>query len=230
MSFLIQRRGRLSCSMVMAARITHTEIGKSSAARAGQVTVRPLRAGDWPVIEELFGPNGACGGCWCMWWRLPRGGKLWQQSKGARNKLAFKKLVTAGQVHGVLAFAGDNPVGWCCIGPRSNFPRLERSKALRTDWKERTWSVVCFYVRAGWRGRGVAGALLEAAVKLARKLGAAELEAYPVRRQEGGRKVSPAFAWTGFAVLFERYRFVNVTPPGNSRDIYTKPLARARHR
>ena len=26
----------------------------------------------WPDLERLFGPRGACAGCWCMWWRLPR--------------------------------------------------------------------------------------------------------------------------------------------------------------
>ena len=50
-------------------------------ADASNLTVRPLREDDWPAIEELFGSNGACGGCWCMWWRVPRGGKLWTEMK-----------------------------------------------------------------------------------------------------------------------------------------------------
>ncbi len=99
-----------------------------------------------------------------MWWRLPRGGKLWEQSKGAKNKRAFKRLVAAGKVSGCLAFAGDEPVGWCCVGPRGDFPRLERTKALATDWDEHTWSVVCFFISAKWRHHGVAGTLLKEAV------------------------------------------------------------------
>ena len=187
------------------------------------LTVRPLSRDDWPQILGLFGEKGACGGCWCMWWRLPRGGKLWEESKGAKNKRAFKRLVTTGQACGCLAFAADGePVGWCCVGPRADFPRLERVKALQTDWTEHTWSVVCFYIRAGWRHKGVATALLKEAVNVARNNGAKELEAYPVRPKREGADIPGAFAWTGIPQLFEKQGFRNVTPPGRSRDIYRR--------
>ena len=26
----------------------------------------------WDDFEELFGEKGACGGCWCMSWRLKK--------------------------------------------------------------------------------------------------------------------------------------------------------------
>jgi len=196
-----------------------------------KLTVRPLRPADWKVIEALFGDKGACGGCWCMWWRLPRGGKLWEQSKGANNKRAFKKLITGGKVFGCLAFADDQPVGWCCLGPRADFPRLQRTKALVTNWTESTWSVVCFYIPSRWRNRGVAGALLKEAVKVARDNGAQELEAYPVRpyRTESG-KIPAAFAYTGLPGLFEKAAFRNVTPPGNSRPIYKRTFRRRSRR
>jgi GNAT superfamily N-acetyltransferase len=185
--------------------------------------VRALTKRDWPEILSLFGEKGACGGCWCMWWRLPRGGKLWEESKGANNKRAFRRLVTTGKACGCLAFAGNGqPVGWCCVGPRADFPRLERVKALQTDWGEKTWSVVCFYIRAGWRGRGVATALLKEAVVTARAGGARELEAYPVRPKRAGAEIPGAFAWTGVPRIFEAQGFHNVTPPGRSRDIYLR--------
>ncbi len=200
-----------------------------STCRKSALTVRPLRQDDWPVIETLFGQKGACGGCWCMLWRLPRGGKLWEENKGAKNKRAFKKLVTTSRVHGCLAFSGREPVGWCCVGPRGDFPRLERTKALQTQWGERTWSLTCFYVRAGWRHRGVATALLKEAVKVARENGAKELEAYPVRpKQDGSGEIPAAFAWTGVPSLFEKQRFRKVTPPGNSRDIFLKAFRASR--
>ena len=60
--------------------------------------LRPLTAKDWPVIEALFGERGACAGCWCMWWHLPHGGKLWKEMRGPRNKTAFKKRVLGGEV------------------------------------------------------------------------------------------------------------------------------------
>ena len=60
-------------------------------------TTRPLTRDDWPVIEALFGANGACGGCWCMWWRVPMGGKAWDAAKGSPNREAFRSLVQSGR-------------------------------------------------------------------------------------------------------------------------------------
>jgi GNAT superfamily N-acetyltransferase len=191
-----------------------------------ELSVRPLTRDDWPVIEKLFGSNGACGGCWCMSWRVPRGGELWAESKGDKNKRAFRKLVTTGKVFGVLAFAGDEPVGWCCVGPRGDFPRLKRTKALATSWTAETWSVTCFFIRSAWRRKGVATAMVAEAVKVARANGAKELEAYPIRPYTAN--VPAAFAWTGVPVLFEKQKFMNVTPPSNSRPIYRKALRAVR--
>ncbi|MEW6744718.1 MAG: GNAT family N-acetyltransferase [Planctomycetota bacterium] len=192
-----------------------------------RLQVRDLEPSDWAAVEELFGANGACGGCWCMYWRLERGGKLWEERKGAPNKGAFKKLITAGAVHACLAFAGEEPVGWCCAGPRSDFPRLERSRVLRTDADEHTWSVVCFFIPARWRGRGVATALLEQAVKLAKKRGAHALEGYPVRSTKApGSRIPAAFAWTGVPSLFEKAGFEDVTPAAGTRPIYRRELRR----
>ena len=53
------------------------------------VKVRAVTPADWPTIEVLFGKNGACGGCWCMFWRLPKGGAFWQEQKGVRNRTCF---------------------------------------------------------------------------------------------------------------------------------------------
>ena len=203
-------------------------MGKAvSTKRAERIEVRPLDPHDWPVIEDLFGENGACGGCWCMSWRVPHGGKLWEQSKGEKNRRAFKRLVQAGEVHGCLAFVDSEPVGWCCIGPRGDFPRLATIKALQLPWDEGTWSVTCFFIRSRWRNRGVASALLRAAVKLARDQGARELEGYPVRPYGDGR-IPAAFAWTGVPRLFQEQKFVTLTPPGHPRDIYRKTFRQAR--
>jgi GNAT superfamily N-acetyltransferase len=164
-----------------------------------------------------------------MWWRRPRGGKLWEESKGQKNKRAFNRLLTGGKVFGCLAFANDKPVGWCCVGPRGDFPRLARTRGLDTAWTERTWSVVCFFIRSGWRHRGVATALLAETVRLARASGAKELEAYPVRpKTDSSGEVPAAFAWTGVPRLFERARFVDATPPGNSRIIFRRVLRRSK--
>ena len=191
-------------------------------ASMGRLSVRALGPGDWPAIEELFGERGACGGCWCMYWRV-RGGKAWDAAKGAPNKRAFRSLVHAGSVSGVLAFDGERPVGWCNIGPRGDYERLQHSRVLRSP-EERAWAVTCFYIPAPARGRGVAGALLRGAVDLARRSGAPALEGYPVVPREGN--VPAAFAWTGVPAIFERNGFRDVTPEGASRPIYRRVFRR----
>jgi hypothetical protein len=61
----------------------------AKALKRGGVEVRELASSDWPVIEGLFGSKGACGGCWCMWWRVPQGGQWWEAAKGEPNRRAF---------------------------------------------------------------------------------------------------------------------------------------------
>lgn len=188
------------------------------------IAVRDLTPDDWPTVRALFGKNGACGGCWCMYWKVPRGGQLWEDVKGAKNQRAFRRLVTSGEQLGCLAFAQEEPVGWCSVGPRASYPRMERSRVLRCDWDEGTWSVPCFYVPARWRGRGVASALLAGAVDLARRHGARVLEGYPVVPKSA--QVPGAFAWTGVPVLFERRGFRDERPSGGPRPIYRLTLRR----
>lgn len=185
-----------------------------------KITVRPLTPADWPVITRLFGTNGACGGCWCMWWRVPRGGKTWDDAKGAKNRNAFRRLIQAGKVHGVLAFAGDEPVGWCCFGPRTDFPRLETVKALRGEIAPATWSITCFYIPARWRNHGVATQLLDAATARALELGAARIEGYPVVPKKV--PVPAAFAFTGVPALFAGAGYEKLRRPAELRPVYVK--------
>jgi GNAT superfamily N-acetyltransferase len=197
---------------------------QAAPARRARISVRPLQRDDWPAIEALFGARGACGGCWCLAWRLPH--TQWQAQKGAANKRAFARLVTSGEATGCLAFAGGEPVGWCSVGPRAEFRALENKRSLRTDWDERTWSVTCFFIRKDFRARGVSSRLLEAAVRLARERGATRVEGYPVVPSPGfgGRKMPAAFAWTGLPQTFERAGFRRLDHAPGARPIYVRRL------
>lgn len=196
---------------------------KKTPTRRARLSTRPLTPSDWPIIERLFGPNGACGGCWCMLWRAKQGGKAFETSKGGPNKRAFKRLVAGGQVFGALAFHEDEPVGWCSVGPRRDFPGLLRSRVLQTDWRDTSWSVTCFYIPTRWRHHGVAGALLREAVNIARDNGAVELEAYPVTpSKSGGHEIPGAFAWTGVQRLFEKLNFRPLAREGQTRVVFVR--------
>ncbi|HKZ93887.1 MAG TPA: GNAT family N-acetyltransferase [Candidatus Bathyarchaeia archaeon] len=185
-----------------------------------KIRFQELRPDLWPAFERLFGPNGACGGCWCMWWRIELD-KQWRQLQGARNKKAMRNLVHSGKAFGILAFVEDEPVGWCSFGPRRDFPRLIRVKAYKRDDADDVWSVVCFFVHRRWRGKGLSRELLKAAVDALRKRGVKTVEAYPVTTTKDGRRVSSTFAYTGPVGIFEELGFRTVQSTNS-----LKPLMR----
>ena len=185
-----------------------------------KVTVRDLEPDDWPQLAKLFGERGACGGCWCMAWRLR--GRQWEERRGESNKRSFRRLVKIGKAKGCLAFAGDDLVGWCSVGPRADFQSLVHTRALKSDWDEHTWSVTCFFITKEWRGQGVATKLLKGAVRLARTEGAKRLEGYPALPYKYGKSMPAAFAWTGVPALFEKAGFKDIRPEGQRRPVYAR--------
>lgn len=166
------------------------------------LTIRPLTIDLWPQFELLFGSNGACGGCWCMWWRLKRSD--FQEGAGLDNKTAFKRIVRKGPPPGLLAFDGNQAVGWCQLTPRSELPTLNRSRMLAAPDPVPVWSVSCFFVRRGYRGKGIMSALIESAIHFAKGSGAPALEAYPWDTKE---KKPNATVYTGLATAFARAGF-----------------------
>lgn len=185
-----------------------------------KLKLRELTRHDWPIIEELFGEKGACGGCWCMHWRLPRGGKLWEESKGEPNRKAFEKLLTAGKVQGILAFDGPKPVAWSSFGLRSGFPRTERMKAYQRDDLEQVWSINCFFISRGYRGLGLGERLIAKAVAAIKKRKGKIIEAYPTPLTKQGEQLPAAFSFTGPEVIFIRQGFKQIQRLSHSRPLY----------
>ncbi|MEJ2053574.1 MAG: hypothetical protein P8X42_06605, partial [Calditrichaceae bacterium] len=112
--------------------------------KVDDLIVKPLVSSNWPDFEELFGPRGAYGGCWCMWWRLSR--KEFEAGQGQKNHDAMKHLVDVGKITGLLAYKDDKPCGWCSVAPRNEFSSLERSRVLKRVDDEPVWSLVCFFI------------------------------------------------------------------------------------
>ncbi|MBL8174073.1 MAG: GNAT family N-acetyltransferase [Bryobacterales bacterium] len=179
-----------------------------------------LTAERWPDLERLFGERGACGGCWCMWWRLSRA--EWNAAKGEANRQAFRQIVHAGPAPGVLAYRDGDPVGWCAVAPRDRFVALERSRNLKALDDVPVWAVTCLFVRKDMRGRKVSVQLLRAAADFARTHGGRVVEGYPVEPKKG--KMPDAFAWTGTMAAFHAAGFVEVARRG-SRPIVRMQLA-----
>lgn len=171
------------------------------------VDFAPVTNDRWHDVERLFGPNGACGGCWCMWWRVTA--KDFEAGSDA-NRSRMRALVEAGVPTGLLAYdASGEPVGWCSVGPRRDFGRIERSRDLgAVPADDRVWSVVCFYIARGQRGQGIASGLLDAAVGFAADHGAEVVEAYAVDATR--RSFSNSELYTGTVSLYEKAGFERV--------------------
>ncbi len=184
------------------------------------MVIRELEKTDWPRIELLFGARGACGGCWCMHWRREKGGKDWEAAKGEPNRKAFRELVESGKAHGILVLDGDQPVGWCSFGKRTDFPRLERTKAYRREDGHKVWSINCFFIAAGYRGRGLGRGMADAAVKAIKKRRGKLIEAYPTTLTKDGNKLPPAFSFTGPERIFQQLGFREVQRLAATRPLY----------
>jgi len=167
-----------------------------------ELVIRPLTPELWPALEDLFGEKGACNGCWCMYWRI---GAAYRKRPGDENQAAFRKIVEAGPPPGLIAFYGKLAVGWCQITPRDLVPHLDQVWRLKRVDDVPVWSLTCLYIRIGYRRRGVATALIEAALKAAKRAKAPAVEAYPLDAE-----LTPSASSTGFASTFARLGFKTV--------------------
>ena len=177
--------------------------------------VRPLTSKNWHDLEILFGPKGACAGCWCMYWRLRR--SVWENQNGEKNRRALQKIVESGDPTGVLAYDGQKPVGWCAVAPRQDFVVLENSRILKPVDDQPVWSLPCFFVAKKYRRRGVTSQLLQGAVEYARKHGAQIVEGYP--QDPKSATMVDVFAWTGFVSAFKKAGFKEVARRSTTRPI-----------
>lgn len=175
----------------------------------------PLTRRRWPDFEELFGPHGAYGGCWCMWWRSTR--REFEERKGNGNRLAMKAIVESGEVPGVLAYVRGKPAGWCSVGPREHFGALERSRVLKRLDEAPVWAIVCFFVARGFRGQGLAEALIGGALDHAKAGGGRIVEAYPTVPR--GRQLAPVSSYMGVPAMFARLGFTECARPSEAKMI-----------
>ncbi|WP_100488025.1 GNAT family N-acetyltransferase [Sporolactobacillus pectinivorans] len=158
----------------------------------------------WDDFVALFGDKGACGGCWCMSWRLAKSD--FDANKGESNKQKMKALVTEGQAVGILLYRGKEPIGWCAAAPREQYIRLNKSRVFRRIDDLPVWSISCFFLSKRFRRRGLSYDLVKAAVNFCQMNGAEIIEAYP--EVPYSDKEPGTFLWTGIPASFEKAGFV----------------------
>ena len=183
--------------------------------RKQQFQFHPLTPERWSDLEMLFGSRGACGGCWCMLWRLKR--SEFEKQKGDKNKAAFKAVVDSGEAPGILAYANGNAIGWCAFAPRESYPALDRSRVLKRIDDKPVWSIVCLFIAKEYRRKGVSVELLKAAAQYVRKRGGMLVEGYPVEPRTD--RMPDVFAWTGVASAFLKAGFVECERRSETRPV-----------
>jgi GNAT superfamily N-acetyltransferase len=177
-------------------------------------------------LQTVFGTRGAAAFCRCQRYKLRRG-EAFKHFPAAERAARLREQTRCGSedapsTSGLVAYAGEDPVGWCAVEPRTAYEGLLR--AYRVPWEGRdedradptVWAVTCVFARAGFRGRGVAHALVAAAVEHARRNGARALEGYPLLTAPGQR-----IAWdeihVGTREMFAAAGFAEVTRPSKRR-------------
>jgi GNAT superfamily N-acetyltransferase len=175
----------------------------------------PVTVSNWSDLVALFGERGACGGCWCMAWRLPSA--KFHAGKGKKNKHALRKLVTSGEMPGILGYLGKEPVAWCSIAPRQEFAFFSNSRVLKPVDAQDVWSISCLFVKKPFRRKGISVPMLRAAIKFASKKGAQIIEGYPV--EPTMIKTPDPFVWTGVPSAFRAAGFKEVVRRSKSRPI-----------
>ena len=181
-----------------------------------KLSFTPLTPEHWDDFEDLFGKRGACGGCWCMYWRLKR--SEFNQKKGSGTRKLMHHLVNKGlRQPGIIAYHGKMAVGWCAVAPREEYLVLNNSKILSPVDTQPVWSIVCFFIRKEYRKQGVSIALIRAAVDFVRQHDGTIVEGYPVQPK---KDIMPAvFAYTGLASAFKQAGFKEVARRSETRPI-----------
>ena len=176
---------------------------------------RPVTGGTWSDLVEMF-DRPIVRTCFCMYYR-----KAGDTCAGDLNRRAMKSLVDRGKVPGLIGYEDGVPVAWVSLGPREDYERLRRSPIMKPVDDRPVWSIVCFFVDANARGRGLSARMLRAAVDYARSQGVRLLEAYPVDKDGPSHPDSMFF---GAKSMYDRAGFREVARRKSTRPVVRRAL------
>jgi GNAT superfamily N-acetyltransferase len=188
-----------------------------------QLTYEPLTTENWGKFVQLFGDNGACGNCWCMYYRLTK--SEFQEGKiEDGNKRAMKEIVWAHKPAGLLGILDGKAIAWCAFAPREDFVKLNKSRVHKPIDTKTVWSIPCFFIDKHFRRLGVSVELLKGLIRYAGENGIGIIEAYPSIPTKS--ELPDSFLWIGLYKSFERAGFKIVDRTSENRPMvryYTDP-------
>lgn len=180
----------------------------------------PANEASWEDLQAVLGRAGYAHLCQCQ--RQVWADRAWFPMPFEERAFHLREQTGAGDpeapgTSGIVAYLGDEPVGWCEVGPRAGFLRVRNSPVA---WRGRTedkdddsvWAAVCFVVRLGYRGRHLTYHLARGAAEHARAAGARAVEGYP-RATEPGAEVTWGELNVGPLSAFLAAGFREVTRP-----------------
>ena len=189
-----------------------------------QITFEPLTKKNWDNFVQLFGNNGACGNCWCMYYRLNKSD--FREGKAVDgNKDAMKEIVWEGKPAGILGLYEGQAIAWCAFAPREDFIKLEKSRVHKRIDNEAVWSIPCFFINKNFRKHGISVELLKGVIRYARENGIKIIEAYPTIPTT--EKLPDSFAWIGLYKSFERAGFEIVDQTSKNRPMVRYYIGRS---
>jgi GNAT superfamily N-acetyltransferase len=191
------------------------------------LTVQPATPDRWADVVQVMGTRGDPSRCWCQYFHLR--GRAWSEATPESHKERLGAQIRRAEVApGILAYAGDNPVGWCQVAPKPELARLLHSPNSAAPEGSNDpadlWAITCFVVPPGQRRKGVTHELLAGALRHAETHGAAAVEGYPVDVAAKDR-VSSAELYHGTLSLFLAAGFHEVRRPSPIRVVVRRDLA-----
>ena len=189
------------------------------------IRVFPATHARFDDVRTMVGPkNPTSSVCWCLSHRIPAK----DNTALAGQRGAYVEELTRRRTKpGVLAYDGDEVVGWAAVAPRADLPFARSTKIPHVD-DQPAWSVWCIRVRPGHRGRGISHVLLDGAVAYAAQQGAPVVEGYPVDNR--GEKVDLTMAYVGTRELFEDAGFELAARPRRPRRGFPRVIMRPTRR
>lgn len=193
----------------------------------GGITVVPANEAAWEDLERVLGTARCHGGqCYCQRFKIPNA--QWRITDDGERAHRLRVQTECGHPHapatsGLVAFIGDEAVGWCAVEPRTAYPQL---LATRVPWagrdEDRTdpavWAVTCFAVLAPARRTGITHVLARAAADFARRRGARAVEGYPMITHPG-QDVPWGELHVGTVHAFAAAGFTEVSRPTKRRAV-----------